>query len=193
VSEDPFALFVRDALPDEIAVLRRAHPRPTWPAHPNLGAMAAFWLQRHGLFRALGTALAEGGERLREGEVGAREFWPWFAPRVSTYLGELHTHHHVEDHHYFPIFRAADARLARGFDLLDADHGALDGLIQETAREANALFAALQGPGDPVRAGDSLADRLSRMLAGLTRHLDDEEDLVVPLILERGEDALGVG
>jgi hypothetical protein len=26
----------------------------------------------------------------------------------------------------------------------------------------------------------------------LVRHLDDEEDLIVPLILERGEDALGV-
>jgi hypothetical protein len=27
---------------------------------------------------------------------------------------------------------------------------------------------------------------------GLMRHLDDEEDLIVPLILDRGEDALGV-
>jgi hypothetical protein len=31
------------------------------------------------------------------------------------------------------------------------------------------------------------------LLKGLTRHLDDEEDLIVPLILDRGEEALGVG
>ena len=31
------------------------------------------------------------------------------------------------------------------------------------------------------------------LLRGLTRHLDDEEDLIVPLILDRGELALGVG
>ena len=30
------------------------------------------------------------------------------------------------------------------------------------------------------------------LIKGLIRHLDDEEDLIVPLILDRGEDALGV-
>jgi hypothetical protein len=31
------------------------------------------------------------------------------------------------------------------------------------------------------------------LFQGLIRHLDDEEDLIVPLILDRGELALGVG
>jgi hypothetical protein len=31
------------------------------------------------------------------------------------------------------------------------------------------------------------------LLKRLLRHLDDEEDLVVPLILDRGEQTLGVG
>jgi hypothetical protein len=30
------------------------------------------------------------------------------------------------------------------------------------------------------------------LLKGLVRHLDDEEDLIVPLILDRSEEALGV-
>jgi hypothetical protein len=30
------------------------------------------------------------------------------------------------------------------------------------------------------------------LLKGLVRHLDDEEDLIVPLVLNRGEEALGV-
>jgi len=31
------------------------------------------------------------------------------------------------------------------------------------------------------------------LLAGLVRHLADEEDLIIPLILDRGEDGLGMG
>ena len=31
------------------------------------------------------------------------------------------------------------------------------------------------------------------LLRLLTRHLSDEEDLIIPLILDRGEAALGVG
>jgi hypothetical protein len=42
------------------------------------------------------------------------------------------------------------------------------------------------------RCGDDYADASGLLLKGLVRHLDDEEDLIVPLILDRGEDALGV-
>jgi hypothetical protein len=41
------------------------------------------------------------------------------------------------------------------------------------------------------------ADRYSlvtdELLSGLVRHLADEEDLIIPLILDRGEDGLGMG
>jgi hypothetical protein len=42
------------------------------------------------------------------------------------------------------------------------------------------------------RCGDDYAQASGGLLKGLIRHLDDEEDLIVPLILERGEVALGV-
>ena len=42
------------------------------------------------------------------------------------------------------------------------------------------------------RRGDDYAAASGALLKGLIRHLDDEEDLIVPLILERGEAALGV-
>jgi hypothetical protein len=59
---------------------------------------------------------------------------------------------------------------------------------------ANALLKSLDGATDAQRlAGDRYADASDRLLKNLLRHLDDEEDLVVPLILDRGEDTLGVG
>ena len=61
-------------------------------------------------------------------------------------------------------------------------------------RRANALLRALR-----AAAADALQALRRRLCAasgalikGLIRHLDDEEDLIVPLILDRGEEALGV-
>ncbi len=42
------------------------------------------------------------------------------------------------------------------------------------------------------RCGDDYAQASGALIKGLIRHLDDEEDLIVPLILDRGEHALGV-
>lgn len=44
-----------------------------------------------------------------------------------------------------------------------------------------------------MRPAEDYAAASAALRQGLVRHLDDEEDLIVPLILERGEDALGVG
>jgi hypothetical protein len=44
-----------------------------------------------------------------------------------------------------------------------------------------------------ARAADDYVTAGAVLLRGLIRHLDDEEDLIVPLILDRGEQALGVG
>ena len=64
---------------------------------------------------------------------------------------------------------------------------------QQTADTANALLRALAGDADALRrCGDDYAAASGALLKGLIRHLDDEEDLIVPLILDRGEAALGV-
>ena len=50
-------------------------------------------------------------------------------------------------------------------------------------------------PNDADRlrfAGDAYADASDRLMILLGRHLDDEEDLIVPLILDRGEHDLGL-
>jgi hypothetical protein len=44
-----------------------------------------------------------------------------------------------------------------------------------------------------MRAADRYADTGQRLLRKLGRHLEDEEDLIIPLILDRGEGPLGIG
>jgi hypothetical protein len=41
-------------------------------------------------------------------------------------------------------------------------------------------------------AADDYATAADRLMAMLDRHLGDEEDLVIPLFLDRGEEELGM-
>jgi hypothetical protein len=188
-----FALDKRTGWPSEMRFLIERHPRETWQSHANLGEMTRFWLERHGMFRSLGGALSEETARFREGKVGAAEFQAWFVPRLQFFLSQLNAHHHIEDHHYFPLFQNAEPRLQRGFDVLESDHEVIHEAILGIIDPANALLRSIAGPADATRtAGDQYAEASDRLLSRLLRHLDDEEDLIVPLVLDRGEQKLGV-
>ena len=178
-------------LDEELRVLARKHPRTGWPENPGLGQTAKFWLDRHDRFRKLDQAVREGSDKAVIERVGADGFKPWLARTLNMYLGELEGHHHVEDHHYFPVFRRAEPGLAKGFDLLDNDHEALHGAIESIVGVANRV---LQQAGDDPLAFHGEMERFreayEELGKNLVLHLDDEEDLIIPLLIERGEGGL---
>ncbi len=184
----------RTGWPPGLRVLLDIHPRESWPNAAGIGPTGRFWLQRHDLFRELTQALAMAAGELREGRLDAARFVPWFRPRMGFLLQELHGHHRIEDLHYFPVFQAADPRLARGFEVLNADHHTIDRAIAELGTASDTLLHALAVPADdPAAAVAGLATTLPAFLHRLLRHLDDEEDLVIPLLIDRGEGPLGIG
>ena len=190
--DDISLLETREGLPDDLRFLADQYPRGEWQAHSNIHGMAGFWLQRHDMFREMGVLLTGGIADYREGRKDAREFAAFFAPRLNLFLGNLDGHHNVEDHHYFPVFAEAEPRLKRGFDILDGDHHLIHDALERNAETANAFLRALQESEDRQRfAADAYADENSRLIAMLKRHLDDEEDLIIPLILDRGDRDLG--
>jgi len=190
---EALALARRSGWPEDLRVLVARYPREQWEGHANLGEMARFWLSRHAMFRELATMIQTIEAQFRAGKLSAAEFPRQFVPRLQFLLSQLGVHHQIEDLHYFPIFRAAEARLARGFDVLEGDHHAIHADMDATVETANAFLRALSGDADTLRrCGDAYAAASGALLKGLIRHLDDEEDLIVPLILDRGEQALGV-
>ena len=190
---EALALARRSGWPDDLRVLLARFPREQWQGHANLGEMARFWLSRHAMFRELAGMISGIEAEFREGRLSAAEFPRQLVPRLQFLLSQLNVHHQIEDLHYFPIFRAADARLARGFDVLEGDHHAIHADMDRTVETTNALLQALSGnPDARTRCGEAYALASGALLKGLIRHLDDEEDLIVPLILDRGEAALGV-
>jgi hemerythrin-like domain-containing protein len=189
---EALALASRSGWPDDLRVLVARYPREQWEGHANLGEMARFWLSRHAMFRELATMIEAIETQFRAGTLPPAEFPQLFVPRLQFLLSQLDVHHQIEDFHYFPIFRAADVRLARGFDVLEGDHHAIHADMAATAETANALLRALAQPDALKRCSDDYAQASGALIKGLVRHLDDEEDLIVPLILDRGEQALGV-
>jgi iron-sulfur cluster repair protein YtfE (RIC family) len=183
----------RSGWPEDLRVLISRFPREQWEGHANLGEMARFWLSRHAMFRELSVNIEQVTANFLKGDIPAAEFPRQLVPRLQFLLSQLNVHHQIEDEHYFPIFRAAEERLARGFDVLEGDHNAIHADMAATAETANALLRALADKSDARTQGDDYARASGTLIKGLIRHLDDEEDLIVPLILDRGEAALGVG
>ena len=91
-------------------------------------------------------------------------------------------------------FRQARRDGVVGFELLEGDHELIHHRIEAVIKSANKLFGQLQTKDrDAIRrAADSFAGVSDTLISGLMRHLDDEEDLIVPVILDRGERKLGL-
>ncbi|WP_193369418.1 hemerythrin domain-containing protein [Pelagibius marinus] len=188
MNDDLLDLDRRNGLPAEWLTLLSRHPRSSWQSPGTLGMTAQFWLDRHQAFRQLGQALQDSIEALRAGRSAPEDFQAGFVPRLRLFLGELNGHHQVEDLHYFPVFRQAEPDLAPGFELLDRDHQTLHAELIATAEAANALLQALaRDPSAAEGPLETYAEISGDLLSGLLRHLDDEEDLVIPLMIELGE------
>jgi hemerythrin HHE cation binding domain-containing protein len=174
---------VRTGLSDDLRQLLLAIPKGEWQGHPNYWRGADFWQGVHRAILSEAGAFAGGLEQLSE--LPADSLDRGLLLNELRYLGRhllghAHVHHHVEDDHYFPRFKEAYPRLARPIDLLDGDHRALEEnlaaveghlrtLGQETA-DRDAIGRAL----DDARALDKL----------LNRHIADEEDIVIPVLLQ---------
>ena len=174
----------RQSLPEALRVLLKDYPREAWESSDNFGALIRFWLDRHMMFRKLMSSLQKETERAMDGNLDPQ----MLASRVSRYggmlVGELHGHHNVEDAHYFPRLRQLDSRLEKGFDLLDSDHHALDSMIEAFTKDANKMLNAVSGGSDWRGPADVFRKGLIGFERDLDRHLVDEEDLIVPVLLK---------
>jgi hypothetical protein len=172
----------------ELRALRERHPRASWISQGS--ATVRFWLDVHDEFRRECVALTLAADDCREGRLAAHALAVLAAPRVRGLVANLHGHHEIEDHHYFPTLREADRRLAPDFDLLAADHALIEQDIVRALAALGDLVSAAGAPAAEASAARHAAERYvresGRLCRRLVRHLSDEEDLVIPLLLERG-------
>jgi iron-sulfur cluster repair protein YtfE (RIC family) len=175
----------RRGWPAELRFLLERYPRTEWLAQRS--ADVAFWLEIHDSFRHSCVALELLASDFKEGRRSVHDFAIVAAPRLRTLVANLHGHHRTEEFHYFPVFRSHEKRLAAGFDCLEKDHAELQEDVTTALAALRELGAAASGgsPSDAALAADRYAATSSRLCRRLCRHLGDEEDLVIPLLLER--------
>jgi len=180
------ALESRAGLPDALRVLLEQYPRNLWEAHHNFDGLTRFWLERHLMFRQILGQLQGETQAFLDGNVAPQAHAGRTAQLADFLITQLHGHHQIEDHHYFPQLAASETRLARGFEILDADHHALDAHLHGLAEDTNALLRAIADGKLARDPAGVLEARLGLFGQFLDRHLTDEEDLVVPVILHHG-------
>ena len=176
-------LSTRTGLPPALRVLADELPRAGWEAHPNFRPLAEFWMERHIAFRRLLAMLTDQAEARLDDRIAADALAAQVSRIGGMLVGGLEEHHNVEDHHYFPAMAGMEPRISRGFEMLDADHHALHHWLATLTDAANGAIRAR----DRESAGN-LHSELTRFAPLLDRHLTDEEDLVVPVILKSGFD-----
>ena len=182
--DDALALTTRAGLPSGFLYLRDEYPRDRWTA--KLDETAAFWLQMHASFRGH-QAYMDGLIAQWRAGGDAAALHRQLIPALQSFLQHLDGHHRIESGQYFPLMRQIEPKIGAGIDLLDRDHDAIHETLEALFQGGLAFHQAMSGKATDVA---DKANRLSDLIDGnarpLLRHLEDEEDIVIPLIQLRG-------
>ncbi len=171
-------------MPEEMQLLLRTYPRDDWEAHPGFREQTRHWLGAHQMFRRLGHLVRSETESYLDKTRAPRDF----AARLHQYggilVGNLHGHHGWEDSSYFPELSAVDPRFDAGIEILEKDHEALDVVLESFTSSANRTLNLIQLDENSARdEAEKLHLVAETIEAFLQRHLSDEEELAVPIIL----------
>ena len=184
---DPLVLATRTGLPGDWLYLRDQFPRTRW-TEPSLHPVAAHWLQMHAGFRSHADHMTALTAAFRADPADPRGLHRNLIPALQAFLQHLDGHHRIESGHYFPAFRTLEPKIAEGIDLLDRDHDAVHAHLEALLNTGRAFHMAVSAHAvDAADTAHRLADVLDAALPDLARHLDDEEDIVIPLIALKGE------
>ena len=171
-------------MPEEMQLLLRTYPRDGWEAHPGFKEMTRHWLGAHQMFRRLGDLLRTETESYLDKSSAPRDFAARFRNYGGIMVGNLYGHHGWEDSSYFPELSAADPRFDAGLEILEEDHEALDVVLESFTVTANSMLRLIHKnePSAHDEAG-KLHGTIQTIEAFLQRHLSDEEELAIPIIL----------
>ena len=171
-------------LPESMRALLADYPRDSWNAHPNFRQATKNWLGAHRMFRTLAALIHRKTKAYLEGNLKPNKFAADLSYYGDALVQNLHGHHNWEDRVYFPELARAEPRFKSGLETLEMDHLALNKLLDEFAREANRVVKLIQLDAAQAREEASTLPPICKKLeALLSRHLSDEEDLAVPIIL----------
>lgn len=179
----------RSGLPEDLRALVHDFPRTGWEG--KTGAFTTFYLERHEMFRRMTERMRQDAEAMLSGNLTPERHAAMLSRLGGQFLSALHGHHQIEDDHYFPRLMKLQSNVAHAFDLLEADHGEISNALSAFQNDANGAIQAAMNEQDIREATGAFHEGLLGLETLLARHLEDEEDIVVPLMLKYGEESVG--
>jgi len=171
-------------MPEEMRFLLDKYPRDKWDAHPGFHEKTRHWLGAHQMFRRVSERVRLDTEAVLNKELALGDYVGRLSYFGGNLVANLHGHHGWEDHSYFPELSAADPRFDEGLDLLEQDHADLDKVLDDITREANRVIKlATLDEAQSLEEANEVLPAAEAIEAFLNRHLSDEEELAVPIIL----------
>ena len=175
-------LLHRSSLPSELKTFLLKYPRPDWDTHPSFNKFSEFWLQRHQMFRELGGHLIQLSQSMLDRNIDEKEYQRQLFRFSEFTLQQLHTHHMMEDTYFFPEIGSKDVRVGRAIELLETDHVEIEKLINHYT----SILTDCLTPIETSARANSLLNLQREFNKALLRHLDDEEEIIVPAALHFG-------
>lgn len=174
----------REGLPVEMQVLLADYPREAWPDNPHFARSIQNWMSAHQMFRQLAAIVRGDTEEYLDNGKDPDDLSRELSRYGDLLVRNLHGHHTWEDREYFPELRTADRRFDKGLALLEEDHRILDGTLNRFTTAANRVIKLVQLDEAKAREEAVGLHDCSEQIEGLLeRHLADEEDLIVPILL----------
>ena len=178
-----FGIRTEGMAPD-MQVLLEQYPRDAWEVHPGFRDKTRQWLRAHQAFRHIAKLLRTDAEALINRSMDPNAYASRLSKRGSSLIGNLHGHHGCEDYEYFPELSAADQRFDRGLGVLEKDHQTLDSVLHTFTEIGNRALKLEQLDDSKMREEVGKLHQVSETIEEfLDRHLENEEELAVPIIL----------
>ncbi len=185
------SLHSRSGLPDALRVLLADFPKEKWQQDPRFGGTVQFWLERHLMFRRVLDLLIKTTQSMADRKVSTSIFCKEVSRYGGMFVNGLHEHHTIEDTYYFPKLMTLDTRISSGFDILERDHHDIDALLNAFVDTANPILQKRDDDAFIASAAPQFEAQLQTLRHFLDRHLTDEEELIVPVILRYGDPSEG--
>lgn len=187
----------RSALSDELRLAltdltKACGSRDQWSQHQRFSGEAEFWLQIH---KALRGATDELPQRcaahllILDEPTERRKHLTRLSQLGGQIIHHTHTHHHVEEHHFFPLLKRAYPKLVNHIKLLDGDHRVLTSTLDQLENAFKSM-PVIEDEADKKQ--QSLlaikSEELYRVAKNLqrlfSRHINDEEEICIPALLQ---------
>ena len=170
--------------PLEASDLLDEFPRSGWLKLSQGERTSRLLLARHNGFQTRIALLMKASEDALKGKESPPDFTYLLARELHYFVPLLEGHHQAETARLYPRLIEQYPPLRDKFGILEQDHTQLDSALNALSQVPQYLMGQASTLARFNQEVERLCERLYRFQGLLERHLEDEEDLVIPILLK---------